>query len=317
MRMNVRPFFALACLLLVSTAAALLVACDRSGSTAWVAAVDDEKISLHQFNQKAAFMGLGADAKSLDAGLRKAVLDEMIQRLVILRQAAKLGVELSDQELDSEEERIHHGMDAAAFREGMLARGMDYQDWRDELARDLLVRKTIDLVLTPRISVDQSEIVAYYDEHKDQFSRPEQILALHLVLPDKKMADELVARMDRGQDMLAAAKEMGVALGSDGRPDWLGRGHMPGKLEKAVFAARPGRPAGPFHSDYGYHVVWVIEKRPAMVLPLAEAAGRIQDALAKEKKDALTVGWLEELKSESKIWVDPHFLKSGMGSNKR
>lgn len=317
MRINVRPLFALARLLLCLSLTLVLVCCQQAGSPARIAAVDDENITVQQFNVKAAFMGLGTDARALDQDLRRAVLDEMIQRRLILHQAAKLGVQLTDHELDYEEGQMRRGMDAEAFEKSMLARGMDYEEWHEELAKDLLMRKTIDLVLTPNIRVGQDEIVDYYDKHKEEFRRPEQILALHLVLPDKKLADELVARMDKGQDMISAAKDMGLTLNNDGRPDWLGRGHMPDKLEKAVFSLRPGRPAGPFLSDYGYHVVWVVKKRPAMVLSLVDAAGQIQEVLAKEKKDFLAEKWLDELKTKSKIWVDPNFLKSGVSSNTR
>ncbi len=285
-------------------------ACQQQTDTVLVARVGSDDINLQEFSAKAAYMGLGPSVEGLPDQLRMAVLQELIDRSLVLQYAAALGVKLDDKEFDDTEQQLRSGMELSAFEHNMLAQGMEYKQWRQELAKELLMRKTMELVLTPKIRVDKADIAQYHQEHPELFFRPEQILAMHTVLPSEQLARELIAKMDQGMSMAEAASQVGTPLGNDGRPDWLSRGHMPEDLENKIFLSPPGKPAGPFHSDYGYHVVWVVRKRPAASVGLAEASGDIQNTLAKKQLDELAAKWLVDLRQNADIWVDPQFLDS-------
>ena len=286
-------------------------ACQQQTDAVIVARVGSDDINLQEFSAKATYMGLGPSVEGLPDQLRTAVLQELLDRSLVLQHAAMLGIKLDDKEFDETEQQLRSGMELPAFEHNMLAQGMDYQQWRQELAKELLMRKTMEMVLTPKVRVGKADIIKYHQEHPEQFLRPEQILAMHTVLPSEQLARQLIAKMNQGMSMAEAAAQVGTPLGNEGRPDWLSRGHMPEDLENKIFSSPPGKPAGPFHSDYGYHVVWVVRKRPAASIGLAEASGDIQNTLAKKQLDELAAKWLVDLRQHADIWIDPQFLDSG------
>jgi peptidyl-prolyl cis-trans isomerase C len=104
---------------------------------------------------------------------------------------------------------------------------------------------------------------------------------------------------------------LGAPLEEGGEPVWLAGGHMPPALERKIFALKPGKLAGPLASDYGFHVVRVLKKRPPVEVGLAEAAEEIQRSLAAEKMEKLADEWIEKLRGEADIRYDPDFLAHG------
>ncbi|MCF8041533.1 MAG: peptidyl-prolyl cis-trans isomerase [Desulfarculaceae bacterium] len=293
--------------------ALVLAACssgDPEGPPA-VARVDGKPLTLAEFNSRAAFMGLGGDPALLEPELRRAVVEDLVGRALVLAEAERQGVVLLPEELDKREEQLLSRLDPEALKHNLAIHGISLEQWRRELAEQLLMEKALRLILRPRIRVTPNEIAAFYRDHRSEFHRPEQILAQHALLPSKPLAQKLVNQVQEGMDMSLAADQMGAPLAGGGQPTWLSRGHMPPGLEKKVFALKPGQLAGPLPSPYGFHVVRVKAKRPAMALSLTQAAPEIQKNLVAQKQEALAISLLEELKAKSDIIYDQQFLEEG------
>ena len=293
---------------------ALCLAACSSGQTQWVAAVarvDGKPVTLAEFNSRAAFMGLGGDPALLDPELRREVVEDLVGRALILAEAARQGVVLEPEELEQRERQLLSKLEPEVFEHNLAIHGITKEQWRRELASQLLMEKTMRLILRPGIRVAPNEIAAYYRDHRSEFHRPEQILAQHALLPSKTLAQKLVDQVQQGMDMSLAAAQMGAPLAGEGQPTWLSRGHMPPGLEAKVFALKPGQLAGPLPSPYGFHVVRVEAKRPAVALSLAQAAPVIQKNLVAQKQEAMAVSLLDGLKAKSKIEYDQQFLEKG------
>ncbi len=295
-----------------------LLACGQDLPSGALAVVDGRVVDLAEFKAQAAFMGLGGDPRSLAPEMRRAVLESLVRQHLVARRAKRLGIQLLPEELSREESRLRRGLDQGAFEHGLAAQGIGYAQWRQVLARELLVKKTLDLVLASRVRVTADEVREYFQAHRREFDRPAQVLAQHVVLPTRELALLLVRRVAAGEDLAQAAAELGTPLAEEGEPIWLSRGHMPPALENKIFALKPGKLAGPLASDYGFHVVRVLEKRPAQKADLARAAEKIQHRLAADKMEALAEQWIEDLRSQVDVRFDQQFLESGrVGSSGR
>ena len=293
---------------------ALLLAACSSGpepGVPVVARVNDEVITLAEFNSRAAFMGLGGDPALLDKSLRQAVVRDLIQRHLVLAKAQSLGIELEPDEADRREKAMLSALDQKAFEHNLAIHGISRQDWRAELERQLLMDKALRMILLPQARVSPQEVAEYYQQHRERFDRPEQILAQHVLLPSQELAQKLVDQVKSGQDMSQAAAAMGSPLAEGGRPAWLSRGHMPPALEKKVFALKAGQLAGPLPSTYGFHVVLVQAKRPAAQLTLAQAASRIQKTLSAERREKLAAEYIAKLMSQARVQYEQRFLEQG------
>lgn len=293
----------------------LVAGCGRDDFSSAVARIDGEPVSLEEFRAQAAFMGMGSDPSQLTPELRKAVLESLVRRRLVAVEAKRNGIRLTPEELAREEHLLRRGVDDKDFERFLATQGLDYAQWRRVLAGELLTRKTLDLLFTPRVEPGPEQVRDYYQAHKEEFKHPQRILAQHVLLPDRKRAEQLLRLVAAGQDLAQAARQVGASSGEGLRPTWLSQGHMPPALEKKIFALKPGKVAGPFKSDYGLHVIKVLDKEPAGYLSLAQAAPSIQRRLAARKKEALATQWLERLRRKAKVEFNTRFVESGRIAN--
>ena len=292
-------------------AMALLASCGEKSHSPDLATVEGRPILLEEFLAQTAYMGLGKDPAALTRELRRAVLETLVRRRLVLMEAEQRKLRLEPEELDREEASLRRGLSEEAFERTLLAQGIEYEEWRRVLAQEILAQKTLDLLLASKAQVSAEDVRAYYESHREEFRRPEQVLAQHVLMPSKAQAEQLLERLNKGEDLGLAAAELGVALADDGEPTWLSRGHMPPLLENKVFSLEPGRLAGPLPSAYGFHVVRVLAKRPATELDLAQAAEEIQRRLATDMKESLAAHFIEEMRAKAKVTFAPRFEASG------
>lgn len=306
-----RPRRALACGLIL-LALTLAGACQKKSHSPDLASVDGQPILMEDFLAQSAFMGLGKDPTALTQDLRRAVLETLVRRRLVLNQAQAKSIRLEPEELDREEASLRRGLSEEAFDRSLMAQGIDYEEWRRVLSQEILTQKALELLLGGRVQISADEVRSYYQAHREDFRRPEQVLAQHVLMPSKDLAQGLVQRLAKGQDLGAASAELGVALAEDGEPTWLSRGHMPPALEDKIFSLEPGKLAGPLPSPYGFHVVRVLAKRAASELDLNQAAEEIQRQLSADKREAVAASFIEEMRAKARVEFDPRFEESGL-----
>ena len=167
-------------------------------------------------------------------------------------------------------------------------------------------RRVVEYLLVNRreiqdtLNVGAEQIQAYYDENPDEFNRREQIRARHILLQvsDDRTADqarsqlqEAKQRLAAGADFAALAAELSDDPGSKARGGDLGlfgRGDMVAPFEEAAFGAQPGEIVGPVETDFGFHLIEVLEKQPGGTVDLEEAEEGIRSRLLAERAQTAT-----------------------------
>ena len=166
---------------------------------------------------------------------------------------------------------------------------------------------------TSKVALTDADIEADYAANRTQFERPEQRHARHILLklPDggsdadkrsiRELAESVLARARGGEDFAALARSMSQDTASatqGGDLGWFGRGAMVPAFEEAVFATSPGSFAPVVETEYGFHVVQVLEARAAGVAPLAEVKDGIRRRLELQKAHDIALAEAQKLKNE-------------------
>ena len=148
------------------------------------------------------------------------------------------------------------------------------------------------------IQVEDSEVQAFYRDRIDQFSRPEQRRARHILVrvdpgaaePERAearaRAEGLLARLQSGESFETLAEEHSDDPGSAARGGdlgFFGRGAMVAEFDQAAFATPVGEFAPVVESQFGFHVIQVLEERPPGTIPLAE----VQDTIRRQIRQQL------------------------------
>ncbi|UBQ04953.1 peptidylprolyl isomerase [Tepidimonas taiwanensis] len=157
------------------------------------------------------------------------------------------------------------------------------------LSDALLARVDARAVADPKAVEDMARL--RYQAQPERFAVPEQVRVRHILLTGddaEARAQALLAQLRSGAlSFEAAAREHSKDPGSAARGGdlgFFGRGRMVAPFEEAAFALQqPGDLAGPVRTDFGVHVLQLVERRPAGRLPFDE----VRDTLVQEVERAL------------------------------
>ena len=170
-----------------------------------------------------------------------------------------------------------------------------------------------------KVKVSDDEVKADYEAHAAEFQRPEQRHARHILFKlkpgatdaDKKAlrakAEAALARAQKGEDFAALARSLSEDAGSaskGGDLGWFARGRMVKPFDDAVFAAPVGSLTGVVDTDFGYHVIQVLEERPAGTETFDDVKDSIRRRLELQHAQDAAIAEAQRLRGEIKTAAD-------------
>jgi peptidyl-prolyl cis-trans isomerase D len=158
-----------------------------------------------------------------------------------------------------------------------------------------------------KVVVPAADIERAYNTNIEQYSTPEQVRASHILLKTEGKDDAAVKA--KAEDILKQAKAPGADFAelakkfsedeqsskNGGDLDYFGKGRMVPEFDQIVFAMEPGQISDLVKTQYGYHVIKLVDKKPASSRPLPEVRQQINDQLAFERAQAQAADLSESL----------------------
>lgn len=195
------------------------------------------------------------------------------------------------------------------------------QDYLHELMVERITTQEVD----DKLSLSEADYMAYYEAHKEEYVRPEQVRLLCITLLDKTRADEVFAQIKEGKEIEELAQELsdrGELVGpgenpaSPGDTDYISRDTYPPGTEPfldAAFAAEIGQTHDgvievEVQGQKYYMMFRKDEARDAYQKPLEDEDVRrnVERKAEREKRDELMQTWINQLRerAEVKTYVD-------------
>lgn len=211
--------------------------------------------------------------------------------------------------------------------EGMIAQELVYDDaqrsgvleskeYKQEL-QQLMDRMKVQLAAKiweqnqfESIKVDPKEVKSYYDTNTDEFVDKEKIHARHILLKTEAEADAVIKSMKAlsGEKLKAEfiaqakSKSTGPSAAKGGDLGFFPRGQMVPSFNDAAFAMKEGTiSSDPVQSQFGYHVIYIEEKKPAKKLGFDEVKNFIEQRLKMDKFKVYMEKKMNDLRSHAKI----------------
>jgi peptidyl-prolyl cis-trans isomerase C len=246
------------------------------------AQVNGQPITLGAFQRAvarcvAAEMALGHDATQASCEAR--TLDELIERVLIQGEAQKLGLGVTDDEVNAQVGQMKSESGDAKFDQWL--RDNQYAD-ESELREDLRAQ-----ILGGKIFQQITGSVP---------ATAEQVHARHILVATEADAQNLLALLQGGADFEQLAAQYSLdestrATGGDLGFFYRGLLTVP-EVETAAFSMQPGETSGVIQSTRGYHIVQTVERDPQHPLNPEDLQRIRQQAFER---------WLAELWSQARI----------------
>ena len=261
--------------------------------------VDGLSLSMEEFQKELrSLVGEEALPPQELRELKAALVEELIERMLILREANRRGLEVSDQ-------------DVQEFLQGVKDAGEDLKGHVKEL---LLRAKLFESMAAEVPPPSEEELKAYYEEHKEEFRLPERVKVRQIVLASLQEAKEVRNRLKSGASFPELARRRSIAPEAPhgGYLGFVSREEVPEEFE-VVFKLKVGRISPIVKSPYGYHIFLVEERRAGRTLKYEEVKGEMEARLEYERLQQTWRRWLERQRQSVRIEVNERIFQEAGG----
>lgn len=252
-----------------------------SGQDKVLATVADKFITVKDFKYK--LSRLPSYYKSVADRNKKTLLNDMIVESLFL------------------EESVRKGLD----------RDKEIREVLNEAKKKIIMAKFVKTEVDDKVTVSEDEIKKFYDEHKEEFKVPGMWRASHILVASEGEANDILSEISKGRTFEELAKERSIdataaRLGDVG---YFRKGQVIPEFENVCFNLKIGETSGIVHTQFGYHIIKLTDKKDEVIESYEEAKPMIENNLKIKKRNELFDKLVLELKDKYRVKVEEDALK--------
>ncbi len=310
-------------LLRVTLAAAALAAasgCSRCGASTKdaataaraVATVNGETISADALARELRDARVGTEdgGGGLDV-LRRRVLDELVDRAVLLQDARARSVVVGQDQVERAFLRIRSEYPGTHFDDLLAQERLSQTELKARLKDQLTLERLFEQEVFPQVQVVDADVERYYVDHAQDYQDPERVRVSQIVVATRDEAIQVRERVRRNPQTFADVARKS-SIGPEGKNGgdlgYIGKGSGFPEVFDACFTMPLNVISDVTPSPYGFHLFKVVDKKPAHKRPLEQARGEIAEKLTRERRAQAQEGYVRTLRERAKIAIDEKVL---------
>jgi parvulin-like peptidyl-prolyl isomerase len=313
MDMRLFRFLPVALLLAVVLVAAGCGGGTKSVPTSAVAVVGKDTITKTEFNDLLAGAQRTYKARKTPfpkAGttqykqLQDSAMQYLVQQSELEQKLDDLGLKpVTEADVDkklAEIKKQFFGGKEKTYRAQLKAQGFTEEQLRQDIRANLLSEKLYNEV-TKDTKVTDADVKKYYDENKATYTQQASRDVRHILVNNKKLANDIEAQLKGGADFAKLAKKYSKDPGSaaNGGKLTISKGQTVPEFDKTAFELKTNQISKPVHTTYGWHIIQALSAvKPAKVTPLADVKDTIKQSLLSKKKTEAMTKWLDGVKKD-------------------
>lgn len=296
----------------------LIIACSKKveEQKEILVSVGGDKVSVEEFQKSYASASRESARFPVNRDtalkLKAAFLNQLIEEMLILREAEKLGLSVGKEEVDAAISDVKKDYaDEKTFKQMLINEYINFDRWREKVKKRLIMEKVISNSVSSQINITDEDILSYYDKNINEFRGDEKVRARQILVKDEVDALKARDKILSGEDFAEVARK--ISMSPDGRNGgdlgYFSRGVMPPEFDAVVFELEKGLLSDVISSPYGYHLFLVEDHEEARDYSLEEMKDKIEEHLRRDWEEYLYSKWMDGLKKDTKIDVNEEALK--------
>jgi peptidyl-prolyl cis-trans isomerase SurA len=268
--------------------------------------------------------------KSLIDDTQKNALRNLIDQSLLVQRAKDMGISVEPEVIKQLDMiRIENKLASMeALEEAVTKSGVNWEDFKNNIRSGLLTKKVIGSEVGSHISVPKEDIQKYYEEHKQDFIRPEQVALRSIevntagkdateIADLRKKADTARKRIQDGEDFGEIAKRYsdGTTAKQGGYLGEYKRGELSKELEETVFKMKRNDLTDVMETKQGFLIIQVMEHYEEGQQPLAKVENEINEKLYSQRMEPALREYLKTLREESYVVIKPGYQDAAGGGN--
>jgi peptidyl-prolyl cis-trans isomerase C len=247
------------------------------------------------------------------------LLDQMIGYKLLTQESKARKVTVPDAEVEARITSLKQQFpNEDAFKQALAQPNVTLDKLRSDARQDMVISKLVEDEIAPKVAVKPEDVQAFYQANPQNFKESERVHASHILITAAKDADTATKTQARakaeailkdvkaGKDFATLAKQNSQDPGSAANGGDLGffqQGQMVGPFNDVAFSLKPGSVSDIVETDFGYHIIKVLEKQPGRTVPLEEAKPRIEQYLEGQNREKQTNAFVTGLKTKGKVEI--------------
>jgi peptidyl-prolyl cis-trans isomerase C len=247
------------------------------------------------------------------------ILDQMIGYKLLTQESKARKVNIPDADVEARIISLKQQFPTEdAFKQALAQRHMTVEQIKADARQNLAISKLVDDEIAPKVAVKAEDVQSFYQQNPQNFKESEKVHASHILISAPKTADAatrdkarakaeaILKDVQSGKDFATLAKQNSEDPGSAANGGDLGffqQGQMVPQFNEVAFSLKPGAVSKVVETDFGYHIIKVIEKQPGRTVPLDEAKPRIEQYLEAQNREKQTASFVNGLRATGKVEV--------------
>jgi peptidyl-prolyl cis-trans isomerase SurA len=208
--------------------------------------------------------------------------------------------------------------------------GMPFEDFKQQVKNQLLTQRVISEEVSSHIAIPEPEKQKYYEEHKNDFVRDEQVfLSQILISTEGKTPEQVAAAEKKAKDLVARARKgekFGdlAATNSDDLDTARNGGELPGykrgqlikAIEDIVWVQKKGYVTDPIRVPSGFLILRVNERYEKGLATYEEVKNEIDERMIMPQMNTRVRTYLTKLRQEAFLEIKPGYVDSGAAPGK-
>jgi len=259
---------------------------------------------------------------------QKTSLRDLIDQSLLVQRAKDMGVSIEPElikRLDAI--RIQNKIESMEeLEKAVTSQGLNWEDFKNNIRNTLLTQRVIGSEVGSHITISDEEISKYYEAHKKEYVRQEQVALREIEvstqgkkpeeIPDlKKKAETTLQRIKDGEDFGEMAKRFSDS-NTKTQGGFLGlykRGELSKELEDKVFKMKKNELTEVTETKQGFLILQVLEHYDEGEQSLAKVKNEIMDKLYGARMEPAMREYLKTLREQSFVVIKPGYVDAAGG----
>ena len=249
--------------------------------------------------------------------LRRQALDTLIEEKLIDCEVKKAGIKVTPREVEAIVDDIKKQNKATQqdLEMALAKEGMTFEQYKTQIEKRILRTKLVQWSAKVEPQASEKQLRDFYEQNAERYKTPETFRPAHILFgipkdapPEKvqevrKKCQEVLERIRKGEDFgeMALLYSQDPSAKERGDLGYFKKGELLPAFEKELNRLRVGEVGGIIRTEFGFHLIKLLDRRGGTPMPFEEAKARVQREYFESEMDRAVRRFITSLKEKSVI----------------
>ena len=249
--------------------------------------------------------------------VRRQALDTLIEEKVMDREVKKSGIKATPREIEAvlEDVKKQNKVNQEGLERALAIEGMTLEQYKTQIEQRILRTKLVQWSVKVEPKGSEQQLRDFYEQNAARYRTPVTLRPAHItfavpkgappenVQESRKKCQEVLNRIRKGEDFGEMAKlySQDPSAKDGGDLGYFKKGELLPAFEKELERLQVGEVSGIVRTDFGFHLIKLLDRKGGTPLPFEEARGQVQQEFYRSEMERAVKQFITSLKNKSVI----------------